>query len=157
MSKEVTFFIGGTPRPQPRPRKVRGRWVANANKKSKLWRYAVEKGAGVVIDTLLWKLPLFSGAVSVDLKFTFRPPDSALDRIGKAHTHKPDKDNLEKLVLDVLEAKQFFANDSAVAIGQTSKYWGGRPGVAVMIKQLDERQKLEGPDSLFNEKPGWLS
>lgn len=49
--------------------------------------------------------------------------------IGKPHTNKPDKDNLEKGFLDAL-----YKDDSGVWTGQVSKWWGEKG--AIIIEEI---------------------
>lgn len=154
MIEPLVFSVTGTPRPKSRPRKVRGRWVSTAGAKEKLWRDAVERAARVMAANAGLTAPI-AGAVRVKMVFTFVPPPSAPDRIGTPHTHKPDKDNLEKLVLDAIEAAGVIGNDSQVAQGPTEKWWGARPGVAVRIEPIGAVRR-DPPALGSSEPPAWL-
>ena len=50
------------------------------------------------------------------------------------HTSRPDLDNLEKNLLDVLTRLNFWTDDSLVAVKLTSKWWGPVPGIDISIK-----------------------
>lgn len=154
MTPPLTFSVTGTPRPKSRPRKLRGRWVSTAGTKEKLWRDGVERAAREMAANAELAAPL-RGAVRVSMVFTFRPPASAIDRIGTPHIQKPDKDNLEKLVLDALEAAGVLGNDSQVAQGPTEKWWGSRPGVAAKIEQISAVRR-DPEASGLSEPPAWL-
>jgi Holliday junction resolvase RusA-like endonuclease len=63
----------------------------------------------------------------------FAPPASWSEKrkraaLGKRHMSKPDKDNLEKEILDSL-----FEDDSAISDGASSKRWGLPPRVEITI------------------------
>ena len=49
------------------------------------------------------------------------------------HTSRPDLDNLEKNMLDVMSRLGYWTDDSIVARKSTGKFWGPRPGIAVHI------------------------
>ena len=85
-----------------------------------------------------------------------RWPAGAPERIGTDHTHKPDKDNLEKAVLDVLEMCGVFANDSQVSRGPVEKIWGARSGLSVEIAPAVARNVPPERDALVGGLPGWL-
>ncbi|HVK81111.1 MAG TPA: RusA family crossover junction endodeoxyribonuclease [Verrucomicrobiae bacterium] len=157
-TEALTFTVGGTPRPQQRPRKVRGRWVSTTNPKLQLWRAAIERACKAALANRGDPLPLFGRgvAVSVSLRFRFAAPAGAPERIGTDHTHKPDKDNLEKAVLDVLEMCGVFANDSQVSRGPVEKIWGARSGLSVEIAPAVARNVPPERDALVGGLPGWL-
>lgn len=49
---------------------------------------------------------------------------------------KPDDDNLRKQVSDVMEKCGFFTNDSQIAWGETTKQWGDKGCVNIILKEL---------------------
>jgi Holliday junction resolvase RusA-like endonuclease len=53
---------------------------------------------------------------------------------GTPHTVRPDKDNLEKAVLDCLVKAGILADDSLVYDGSFQKVWAERGGLSVVIK-----------------------
>ena len=55
---------------------------------------------------------------------------------GKPHQSRPDKDNIEKGVLDAL-----YTDDSCVWDGRVSKYWGDKP--CIYIKMIGFHATLE--------------
>jgi Holliday junction resolvase RusA-like endonuclease len=130
--------VAGIPRPQPRPRFVRAgskiRAVSTASDLVKIWRLRVLRA---VIHAVSGSEPL-SGALEVELVFTFAPPRTAegRSRIGQPHTQRPDADNLAKLVLDVMQAGRAFADDAKVARLTVVKAWGEDQGAAVTVRQL---------------------
>ena len=52
------------------------------------------------------------------------------------HTSRPDLDNLEKNLLDVLTRLNFWSDDSLVVQKHTTKFWGPRPGIYIAIDPL---------------------
>lgn len=135
----LVFFVPGVPRPQPRPRLVKsGNVISTLDKNAARWRAQVRKHvldamknrAGVERACLVRPL---DGALRVDMRFCF--PTKETSRHGKHHLQVPDKDNLEKLVLDSMEAAGIFAkSDSQVAEGETSKFWGSEVESGVFVK-----------------------
>jgi Holliday junction resolvase RusA-like endonuclease len=150
------FAVRGTPRPQPRPRFVRGRVVSTADPKAKLWRIAVEREAREALKNAGGAVPLFRGAVRLRCLFSFEPPASARDRIGLPHTHKPDADNLAKLVEDVMEAVGIFANDSQVAALHPEKWWGKSAGVVVVVEPMEGGRADPPTGDGEADPPSWL-
>ncbi len=54
----------------------------------------------------------------------------------RAKDTKPDLDNLEKQLVDVLERSGFFTNDSQVAEKRSVKTWGEQGFVSVIIEEM---------------------
>lgn len=158
MIEPLTFSVFGTPRPQQRPRKVCGRWVSTTNPKLQLWRDAIERACKLALANRGDPLPLFGrgAAVSVSLRFTFAAPASAPERIGTDHTQKPDRDNLEKVPMDILELCRVFTNDSQVSRGPVEKVWGARAGLSVEIAPAVGGNGPPDRDMLAGGTPGWL-
>jgi Holliday junction resolvase RusA-like endonuclease len=152
----LTFSVRGTPRPKTRPRFVRGKVVTTANPHEKLWRKAVERAAFAAAICRGDPMPLFTGPVRVNMVFTFEPPKSERQRLGTPHTHKPDKDNLEKLVLDAMVKVRVLADDSQVAGGDVVKLWGERAGVALVVEQIDAEPAQAPTSAAEGEPPAWL-
>lgn len=154
MTPPLLLSAIGTPRPQKRPRFVNGRVVATTGKALKLWRAEIAKSAREAVAAR-GGAPAFTGAIRITMRFTFLPPADRMDRLDKLHTHKPDRDNLEKAVLDELEAAGVFKNDSQCAIGETVKRWGRSPGVIILIESVDQSTAAAAP-ALPEMAPDWL-
>ena len=81
--------------------------------------------------------PKLVGAVRIDMVFLFSTKDKK--KAGQFKTSVPDKDNLEKLVLDAMEnAGIFEKGDAQTCAGDVQKYWareGERAGVMVRISK----------------------
>ena len=54
------------------------------------------------------------------------------------HTSRPDLDNLEKSLLDVLTRLRFIEDDSKIYLKSTAKVWGPAPYLAIAIKTHEE-------------------
>jgi Holliday junction resolvase RusA-like endonuclease len=151
-----TFSCFGTPRAKSRPRHVRGRFVSTANPHEKLWKRGVERAAFAAVIYRGDPLPLFPGPVRVTMTFIFEPPKGERHRIGTPHTLKPDKDNLEKLVLDAMTKARVFKDDSQVAQGPVEKWWGERAGVVVVAEQIGA-ERAPAPSAAASVAPDWLA
>jgi Holliday junction resolvase RusA-like endonuclease len=100
--------------------------------------------------------PPFVGPVRVDVEAIFEPPVSWSRKKREAalaafwHTSKPDKDNVEKSILDGLNPDPraklavdrlpfCLTDDAQVAAGFTTKRWGSPARVEVTISVLTPR------------------
>lgn len=145
----LTKFIHGDPKAQPRVKAVSfaGRARVYTPTTAKSWKSAVAKSlqehAGKEIKD----------ALRVNLSFFFKRPKSHFgtgknadimkDSAPKFHTIKPDKDNLEKAVFDVLSASKtgigLWHDDAQVVIGETSKSYADLtpPGMCITIYSME--------------------
>lgn len=83
----------------------------------------------------------FSGPVSLTARWEFPWRKSERRGTVKAgvpipHTSRPDLDNLEKNLLDVLTRLNFWTDDSLVVEKFTSKCWGPKPGIDIIIRPV---------------------
>ena len=60
--------------------------------------------------------------------------DTDVDRAGAVLSVRPDLDNLEKNLFDVLTRLNFWTDDSLVTEKLTSKWWGPKPGIDIEIR-----------------------
>jgi Holliday junction resolvase RusA-like endonuclease len=147
----LTFFVAGTPRPQPRPRFVNGRAVSTLDAKSNAWKAALRACAGHVLQRA-GKTSESLGlreAISMELTFSFSTGEEG--RFGQPHTHKPDADNLAKLVMDALvDGGLWVGDDSRVADLTVRKRWcaAGEEGVSVSVYVDAPVQEQAAPDWL---------
>lgn len=158
--RALSFRVFGRPRPQPRPRVVKGRAVSTADPKARLWRQTVERAAREAVAASGYGAPALRGAVRMTVVFQFATKDAA--RWAQPHTAKPDASNLLKLVEDAMEAAGVFANDSQLAAVEPVKMWGERDcmGVTVTEYALDCPQTGSGAaksDFGSASAPDWLS
>jgi Holliday junction resolvase RusA-like endonuclease len=154
LTDTLIFRVHGTPRPKARPRFVGGRVVTTVGPKEKLWRAWVERAAKEAVANRGDPAPIFLGAVRVRMVFTFKPPQSGRDRVGKPHTQKPDAENCSKLVLDAMERAGVFKNDSQAAQAPPEKWWGMNAGVVVTVEPIDAER---APSAAELDCPDWLS
>ena len=83
----------------------------------------------------------FDVPVSLTARWTFPWRKSERRGVVRAgvpvpHTSRPDLDNLEKNLLDVLTRLGFWADDSLVSDKRTSKRWGPKPGIDIEIRPV---------------------
>lgn len=99
--------------------------------------------------------------VRVDVDFLFARPGYLLKPrsfVGEMRMYvKPDRDNLDKPLLDALKEIGFFKDDGRVCEGQVRKFYvakGAQPGARVRIRQLEQNRESSGWDeteSLFED------
>ena len=83
----------------------------------------------------------FSEPVAVTVRWTVpwrKSERKSVTRAGEPipHVSRPDLDNLEKNLLDVLTRLRFWTDDSLIATKLTSKWWGPNPGIDVTIRPM---------------------
>ena len=76
------------------------------------------------------------GALRLIVKWCF--PVKGSHRNGEYKTTKPDTDNLNKALKDIMEDLNFFVNDSRVASEIIEKFWADIPGVYIHLEELKE-------------------
>ena len=143
----ILLTVKGTPRPQPRPRFVRGRVVSTADPNARRWKASVE----AVARQAAKEHGQQSGPLSVSLGFEM--PTADKKRHGLPHTMRPDSDNLAKLVLDAMMSAGLIGDDSAVSCLIVRKTWSPSPlaGVSLAVA-ADARVPLPASST-----PAWLA
>jgi Holliday junction resolvase RusA-like endonuclease len=155
----LLFDVVGTPAPTPRPRSATGRKGVYVPKTAHEWKRAVRAQATRELAQQHLATQLLGrahclGALRVDVLFRM-PRPKAHWRTGQHvgmlktsapvfHTSKPDKDNLEKAVLDALgefdgDPPLVWVDDAQVVDGRTTKRYtrmGEDPGATVAIYEL---------------------
>lgn len=148
------FFIPGTPIGKPRQTR-RDRWmvrdvVASYRAWCDLARSCAAKGSS--------KLPSSCPQI-VDWVAMFEVPRTRrgeLKNLGVLHQRKPDRDNIDKALLDAI-----LERDEGVAGGLTMKLWCvSRPGLAVVlwydeIPHLEERRQALISAGAVQLPDGW--
>ena len=102
-----------------------------------------------VISTLAedWDREPLTGAVAVDVVFTFARPkshygtgrnaDVVKESAPDHHTQAPDSDKLSRLILDGLEMAGVVRNDSQVCRLNIDKQWGRDDSTHLLLRGLD--------------------
>jgi Holliday junction resolvase RusA-like endonuclease len=83
------------------------------------------------------------GPVHLQARWCFPYRKSEPKRVTAAgleipHTVRPDLDNLEKGLLDVLTALRFWGDDNQVYTKSTAKVWGAKPYLRLAMREIDE-------------------
>lgn len=76
----------------------------------------------------------FDSGVYLGVKWCF--PLSGKHRDGEYRITKPDTDNLQKLLKDVMTTLGFWKDDAIVASEHVEKFWARVPGIYVVIELL---------------------
>lgn len=139
MLTPIILQVPGVPRPQPRPRVTKTGHAFNPSTNGlKAWKAQLRIAAYKFRPQEPW-----TQAVRVDVEAFFpRPtwlanvlPDQALPMLDR-----PDRDNLDKTILDTLTGLKYWADDSQVFVGKLAKYYvaaGFAPGAIVTITFIE--------------------
>lgn len=76
----------------------------------------------------------FDGPVAVEMRICW--PTGGKHAQGSWHAVKPDADNVEKTVFDIMTKLGYFENDSRVALHSTAKLWSDPAGIYVRMEEL---------------------
>lgn len=133
-ARKFSFKVLGEPVAKARPRFNSKTRMTYTNKKTKnaerlIQTEYIKQGGGNRND--------YSGKVEIELVFVFpiRKSWSKVKKRGmwnKAHTIKPDLDNLEKTVLDALNGLAF-KDDSQVCLVTKEKFWNDEAYTEIKI------------------------
>ena len=145
----VLLNIEGTPRPQPRPRFVRGKVVSTADANARRWKDLVKSAGKMAADA---HGQILAPAVAVVMRFDMPTPKA--DRHGLPHTFRPDADNLAKLALDAVMDAGLLKDDAAVSTLVVTKTWADKGGL-VMTLHLDDRTPTPTPPP-SSRFPDWI-
>lgn len=145
---KLILITQGHPRPQPRPRVIRGRAISTLDPLASSWKARIRASSSAIPRELGHLAP---GPISCSMAFLMPTKDTS--RFGKPHTQVPDLDNLAKLVLDAMQDTGLIANDSHVALLSLSKSWApaDKAGVIVELENLEAQPGAPG-----QARPDWL-
>lgn len=152
----LMFVVPGKPIAKP---SARGKtFTVRSRREVVAYREFVTRTAKSAADTLLRAgvdLTWLHGPVRIDVDFFFRPPHRAMDRVGKPHEHKPDRDNLLKLLQDAMEdAGVLIRGDQKASAGELRKTWA-RDARAVVVVRPDTRATADGGAPAGPSMVGW--
>ena len=141
----LDVFIEGEPKGQPRPR------AFAKNGKARVYSAATAEGwkgqIALAVRDLIPEEPL-AGPVMVDAEFVMKRPKNHVRANGELkdwapnfHLHKPDRDNLDKVVLDTLTTIGLWEDDCQVVRGSITKRYaspGERTGMRLVVEATGE-------------------
>ena len=140
MTFSATFRVDGIPKAQPRARATRRGAHAGVYDPGTAdgWKALVAHASTQHRPAQPLRGPL---SVSIDLFFPRpkklmrrRDPDGPV-----RHTAKPDRDNVEKAILDAMTNAGWWCDDAQVCAGEVRKFYAakdGRPGAEIRVKEL---------------------
>ena len=139
--EKLNIFIPGTPRPQPRGRHGRGGHIySNSSSTIKEWKSILND---YFLMTRLSGFQTISTACVVDALFLFKNTKDKKYYEGQPHKCKPDRDNLDKAVLDCMVKSGILQDDCLAFDGRITKlYTNGKTGVVITIKTVNHVFKL---------------
>lgn len=76
----------------------------------------------------------YTGAVRLITKWCFPITGKHVD--GEYKSTKPDTDNLQKMLKDVMTDLKFWTDDALVASEITEKFWAQMPGIYIVIEEV---------------------
>lgn len=76
----------------------------------------------------------FNGAVRLTVKWIF--PITGKHSHGEYKTTKPDTDNLQKMLKDIMTDLGFWKDDALVASELVEKFWGNITGIFIRVEDL---------------------
>jgi Holliday junction resolvase RusA-like endonuclease len=121
-------FVDGIPQPQSRPRKGKYGNIYSPTPANG-WKEAVQ------VAFLRNRKPILRCPIILTITCYF--PKEGHNGKDEPHTQKPDKDNLEKAIMDALN-KLVWEDDSQVYSGRTAKYWSSdKCGAEIWIEVLE--------------------
>lgn len=157
----IEFFAAGEPKGQPRARSFvlrgkNGKPIMTKDGQPIVRAYDPATAEGwkqqiAIAGKDFVPFPALAGPVKVDAFFVFGRPRSHFrtgrlanvlrDDAPEWHTGKPDRDNLDKAVLDALKVLGFFVDDSQACLGTLSKIYGDEPGCTIRIESLAQPKR----------------
>jgi Holliday junction resolvase RusA-like endonuclease len=140
----ISFYASGIPKAQPRPRafarRMGAKFVARVYESGTAegWKGEIALAARAHTPAA----PL-TGPLRLDVDFFLPRPQSLMrkkDPDGPIpHTAKPDRDNLDKAVMDCLKSLGFFVDDAQVCAGEPRKFYaakGATPGARIVLRTI---------------------
>lgn len=145
----ITFEVSGDPKAQPRARAFAMK-MGGGKFSARIYDAGTAEGwKGLIAMAARPHAPTapMLGPVSVTATFIFARPNKHFMANNPArelrsdaphwHTNKPDRDNLEKALLDSLtQLGSFWRDDTQVCAGEVIKKYGPKAGLSVTIREI---------------------
>lgn len=149
MKHFISFFVEGDPQGQPRHRSA----IIKTKGGPKMRTYAeTTKFFMRVVRAAKQYIPItpLTGPLSVDL-FFYLPRPAGVPQDQMWCDRKPDRDNLDKSVLDALTRAKMWKDDCQVCDGSIKKSYAAAcpPGVHIAIWTLEDTIKLRKPEEVW--------
>ena len=96
---------------------------------------AAKKTLAVVLSTHRPREPM-QGPVELTVEWRFRATKPHKDREWKVT--RPDTDNLDKLIKDVMSQLGYWKDDAQVVREVIEKWWAATPGLYVKVRELEK-------------------
>lgn len=140
MTESLTIYIAGDPVGQPRARCIplpggKVKLVSTADKKKKAYKAQLIVAMKRAAKEQGWQVLKL---VECDILAFFSTRDEK--RWGNYCGKKPDRDNIDKLILDCAGQKRgagIITDDATVAQGGVRKMWSEHGGVSITFRSLD--------------------
>jgi len=133
------FDVIGEPKGQPRPRSFFNKSTGHAAVYEKGTAEAWKSDIAIAARNHLPTSPL-EGPVRLDITFVFQRPKRLMRKKDPEgfvlHTAKPDRDNLDKAVMDALKNIGMFRDDSLVCSGLIEKFYAKKHGATGALIQV---------------------
>ena len=148
MKKTISFFVSGVPKGQPRPRAFarNGKVRVYDPGTAEGWKSAI----AIAAEPHRPAQPI-EGPIICSIDFALPRPKRLMRKCDPdgplPHTGKPDRDNLDKAVLDALTTLGFWRDDAQVYIGTIIKQIAsktGRPGAFITIDWETPNERISG-------------
>ena len=97
----------------------------------------VRHAKGVLSEALMVHAPLEPLTGPVELRAVWKFKRSRLHRHGEWRTTRPDTDNLQKLLKDIMTGLGFWNDDAQVVRESVEKMWSNDPGLEIEITELE--------------------
>ncbi|MDE5757189.1 MAG: RusA family crossover junction endodeoxyribonuclease [Allobaculum sp.] len=78
-------------------------------------------------------------AILLDVTWAFKARTKKQDGMWKVT--RPDTDNLQKTLKDVMTKMEFWKDDAQVVCEMAEKVWATTPGISIRIESLDEKRE----------------
>lgn len=80
-----------------------------------------------------------TGAVRLTVKWLFPCGENHKD--GEYKITKPDTDNLQKMLKDILQELKFYKDDAQVCSEIVEKFWAATPGIWIRLEEIKSNGK----------------
>ena len=97
----------------------------------------VRHAKGVLSEALMVHTPLEPLTGPVELRAVWKFKRSRPHRHGEWRTTRPDTDNLQKLLKDIMTGLGFWNDDAQVVRESVEKMWSNDPGLEIEITELE--------------------